>query len=67
MKRFTLELTKECQEAVDAARGDVTRNRFIESILWQNDLVRKAARKEKIKRVGRPAPGRPSSYEGEEG
>jgi hypothetical protein len=58
MRKRLLQLTDELCAAIDAARGGQPRNPWLESQLWKNVQIRKAAKLLGIKNPKRPADGR---------
>jgi hypothetical protein len=58
MKKFLCEVSEELLAAVDAARGPVPRNPWIEAQLWKLRVIRDAARAEGIAKPNRPDDGR---------
>lgn len=58
MKRILLEVSDELAAAVDAARGNVPRNPWIEKQLWKSRAVKQGAAAAGVEDPGRPLEGR---------
>jgi hypothetical protein len=61
MKQILFELTEELFAALDAGKGDETRNAFIERCLWSSAAVKRAAKQLGIEKPARRKPGRPKA------
>lgn len=58
MKKFLCEVSEELLAAVDAARGPVPRNPWIEAQLWKLKAIRDAAEARGVEKPDRPMEGR---------
>lgn len=58
MKKFLCEVSNELLAAIDAARGPVARNPWIESVLWKIKAIREAAVARGVAKPDRPMDGR---------
>jgi hypothetical protein len=63
VRKVLVELTDELWAAIDAARGDVARNPWIEQQLWRLKSVRDAARAVGVEKPDRPLEGRGGARE----
>ena len=63
MKKFLLEVSEELLAAIDAARGPVPRNPWIEAQLWKLKAVRDAAEARGVAKPDRPMEGRGGARE----
>jgi hypothetical protein len=58
MRKFLCEVSEELLAAVDAARGAVPRNPWIEAQLWKLKTIRDAAEARGVSKPDRPMEGR---------
>lgn len=58
MKKFLCEVSEELLAAIDAARGPVPRNPWIEAVLWKVKAIRDAAEARGVAKPDRPMDGR---------
>lgn len=58
MKKFLCEVSEELLAAIDAARGPVPRNPWIEAQLWKMKTIRDAAQARGVAKPDRPMEGR---------
>jgi hypothetical protein len=58
VKKVLLEVSQELLDAIDAARGPVPRNPWIESELWKSKAIREAAKARGVAKPARPLEGR---------
>jgi len=61
MKQILFELTEELFAVLDAAKGNETRNAFIERCLWSSAPVKRVAKQVGIAKPERRKPGRPKA------
>ncbi len=58
MKKFLCEISEELLAAIDAARGPVPRNPWIEAQIWKLKAIRDAAKARGVAKPDRPMEGR---------
>lgn len=58
MKQVLLEITEELLAAIDASKGDETRNAYIERCLWKVGTIKSAANELGIEKPVRPKWGK---------
>ena len=64
MDKKLIELTEELWAAIDAARGSVARNPWLERELWRLTSVREGAKAARVKKPDRPIEGRGGNTRG---